>query len=143
MREKWARRIALLTAQLVLLMAVVFAVLQNPVEDSDDTENGEQAAITERLQPAILNPQSVAAGQQVYQKQSCARCHSISGKGNSRHPLDGVGKRHSAEQMRGWIIGADTLKSVLPTRAFKIKQSYKELPDEDLDALVSYMAQLI
>ncbi len=142
MREQWVRRIALLTALLVLLMAVVFAVLQNPVEDSDDTENREQAAITEQLQPAILSPQSVAAGQQIYQQQSCVRCHSIAGKGNPRNPLDGVGARYSAEQIRYWITGADALQSVLPKRAFKIKQIYKELSDEDINVLVVFMQSL-
>lgn len=142
MREIWTRRIALLTTQLVLLMAVLFAVLQNPIEDSGDTENREQTAITELLQPVVLNPRDIVAGQQIYQQHSCARCHSIAGKGNPRHPLDGVGARHSAEQLRDWITGSDDLQAILSNRAFKIKQVYKELSNDELDALVIFMQSL-
>lgn len=142
MREKWARRIALLTGQLVLLMAVVFAVMQNPIEDPDSTENREQAVTSEPLESVILKPQYLAAGQQVYQQHSCARCHSIAGKGNPRNPLDGVGARRNAEDLRNWITGADVLQGVMPERAFKIKQVYGELSNEDLDVLVIFMQSL-
>ena len=39
-------------------------------------------------------------------QQACARCHSIAGKGNPRRPLDGVGARRNAAELRDWNIGA-------------------------------------
>lgn len=139
MRELWARRIALLTGQLVLLLAIVFAIAQNPVESPDARE---QVPSTALLEPAALEPQHIESGRQVYQQQTCARCHSIAGEGNPRNPLDGVGARRDLEELRDWIIGAESLEGVMPDRAFRMKQPYGGLPAGDLDALVIYMRSL-
>lgn len=141
MREQWARRIARLTAQLVLLLAATFAIIQNPIETPDTTES-RQAPPPERLESNVLDPHRIKAGRQVYKQRACARCHSIAGKGNPRKPLDGVGARRSAEQLRDRIIGADALQRELPERAFKLKQAHRELPGDDLDALVIYLQSL-
>ena len=142
MREKWARLIALLTGLLVLLLAVVFAVMQNPIEPPDTTESRAQLPSTEHLESIVLDPQRIEAGRQVYHQQTCARCHSIAGRGSQRNPLDGVGARRSAKELGDWIIGADALQRMLPSRAFKLKQVYRELSSDDLDALVIYMQSL-
>lgn len=139
MREQWARRIALLTGQLVLLLAVVFAISQNLVETP---ETREPVMPAELLEPIALDPQRIEAGRGLYRQQTCARCHSIAGKGNPRNPLDGVGARRSAMELRDWVIGGDVLWGELPERAFKLKQAYKELSSDDLDALVAYMQSL-
>ncbi len=142
MREQWARRIALLTGLLILLLAIVFAITQNPVETTAPTAYGEQLPSTDDVAAIVLDPQRVEAGRLVYQQQACARCHSIAGEGTGRNPLDGVGARRNAEELRDWIIGADNLEGVLAERAFEQKQAHKELPDDDLDALVIYMQSL-
>jgi len=142
MREQWARRIALLTGQLVLLMAVLFAVMQNPIEPTTATGGGEQPPAAEALEHIDLDPKDIEAGFQVYQRKTCARCHSIAGKGNPRNPLDGVGARRHAQALRDWIIGADVLQTVMPARAFNIKQAYRELSDDELDTLLIYMQSL-
>lgn len=142
MREQWARRIAILTGMLVLLLAVIFAFIQNPLETSDTKTNKEQSFYTEQLEPAVLNPERIEAGRQVYKQQTCARCHSIAGHGNPRYPLDGVGARRTALELRDWITGEDVLQEELPEYASKLKQRYRELPVDDLDALVIYMQSL-
>ena len=142
MREQWARRIALLTGQLVLLLAVTFAVIQNPIETPDTTERREPASPTDLLESIALDPERIETGRQVYKQQTCARCHSIAGEGNPRNPLDDVGARRTAEELRAWITGADALQGALPGRAFKLKRAYRELSDDDLDALVIYMQSL-
>ena len=116
MREQWARRIALLTGQLVLLMAVLFAVMQNPIEPTTTTVGEEQPPAAGTVARIELDPKDIEAGFQVYQQQTCARCHSITGIGNSRNPLDGVGARRNAQALRDWIIGADVLQTVMPAR---------------------------
>ncbi|MBE9515799.1 MAG: cytochrome c [Proteobacteria bacterium] len=138
MREKWAIRIVLLTGLLVLMLAITFALRQSPTETPGPTASGEQVPAPELLP----DPQRIEAGRQVYVQQRCARCHSIAGKGNLRYPLDGVGEKRSAEELRNWIIGADVLQGVLLGRVFRLKQAHKELPSDDLDALVSYMQSL-
>jgi len=141
MRETWARRIALLTGLLVLLLAAAFAILQNPTATSDTTANMESPEQAPP-EPPLLDPESIAAGRLVYELQTCARCHSVAGRGNRRNPLDGVGARRRAEDLRDWITGAEALRAALPARAFKMKQAYAELPGDDLEALVVYMRSL-
>ena len=141
MREKWARRIALLTGLLILLLAITFAASQNPSVSPLTIASKEQAASGEQ-QNNTLDPERISAGQQVYKQQSCARCHSIAAQGNPRNPLDGVGARHSAAELHEWIIGADSLQQELPGYALRSKQRYKELPADELDALVIYMQSL-
>ena len=143
MREQWARRIALLTGLLILFLTVAFAFIQNSTAPPDTTESGDQVQPAEHLEPVILDPQRIEAGRQVYKQQNCARCHSIAGKGNPRNPLDDVGARRTAEELRDWIIGADTLQGALAERAFKLKQAYREFSADDLDALVIYMQSLL
>ncbi len=142
MREKRARRIAFLTGLLVLLLAIAFSVMQNPVQFPDAIANREQAPPVERQESLVLDPERIEAGLQVYKQQSCARCHSIAGTGNPRIPLDDVGARRTAAELSDWIIGAEALQGELPERVFRLKQSYRELSGEDHDALVIYMQSL-
>lgn len=43
---------------------------------------------------------ATAKGEQIYAAQKCALCHSIAGKGNPKGPLDGVGSKLTAEDLR-------------------------------------------
>jgi len=142
MREKWARRIVVLTALIVLLLAFVFARIQNPGQSFDTTKSREQLSSTELKQSVILDSKRIETGRQIYMQQSCGFCHSIAGQGNPRNPLDGVGKKRTASELRNFITGADTLQGVLTTSIRKMKQKYKELPDDELDALIIYMQSL-
>jgi len=132
MREKWARRIVLLTALIVLLLAFVFARIQNP----------DQVSSTERKPSVVLDSKRIETGRQIYKQQGCGFCHSIAGQGNPRNPLDGVGTKRSASELRDFITGADTLQGVLTTSIRKMKQRYRELSADELDALVIYMQSL-
>lgn len=142
MREKWARRIAFLTGLLVLLLAFLFAFIQNPVESPDSTQSMEQVTSTQGQEFVTLDAEKIKTGQQIYKQQNCARCHSIAGQGNPRNPLDGVGTRHTVKELRNWIIGADSLQGALPTSILKLKQTNSVLSDSDLDALIIYMQSL-
>lgn len=134
MRERWARRIVLLTGLLVVLLAAVFARVQNL---------GVAHTPSAELPVApVLAPESVAAGRLIYEQQSCARCHSIAGEGHPRNPLDGVGVRREAAELRDWITGAETLRGALAPSTLELKQAYGELPDAALEDLVSYLRSL-
>jgi mono/diheme cytochrome c family protein len=142
MREEWARRIALFTSLLILLLAVIFALIQNSTTTPDVTDKSVKMPSVNLQVPGVINPERIEAGRQVYKQQACARCHSIAGKGNSRNPLDDVGIRRTADELRNWIIGSDTIQGPVPAGVLKLKKSYRELSDHDLDSLVVYMQSL-
>ena len=47
-----------------------------------------------------------AAGKKVFTEQKCAMCHSVGVKGNKKGPLDEVGSKLSADDIREWIVDA-------------------------------------
>ena len=52
---------------------------------------------------------SKAAGEKVYAEQKCSICHSVAGKGNAKGPLDDVGSKLSADEIRAWIVDAKAM----------------------------------
>ena len=59
------------------------------------------------LMPAVAAAQDAALvkkGQEVYAAQKCSICHAIAGKGGKTNPLDGVGAKLSADDIRQWIV---------------------------------------
>ena len=142
MREKWARRIVLLTSLLILLLAVMFALIQNPTITPGAADKSVKVPSISLQGLAALNPERIEAGRQVYKQQACARCHSIAGKGNPRNPLDSIGVRRTADELRNWIIGEDTIQGSVPEGVFKLKKTYRGLTERDLDSLVIYMQSL-
>ena len=85
--------------------------------------------------------QDAAKGEQVYTAQKCAICHSIGDKGNKKGPLDGVGTKLSADELRKWIVDAKGMTAKTGA-ARKPEMKNYALPKEDVDALVGYMATL-
>jgi mono/diheme cytochrome c family protein len=85
----------------------------------------------------------IKRGEEVYAAQKCQVCHAIAGKGNKMNPLDGVGTKLSAADIRQWITNpkemtAKTKSTKKPPMAAK----YDKLSAADLDALVAYMQSL-
>ena len=83
----------------------------------------------------------VQAGQKVYTSQRCSVCHSIGGTGNKKGPLDGVGAKLSADQIRQWITDAPAMTAKANATRKPPMKSYT-LPKEELDALVAYLQML-
>lgn len=81
-------------------------------------------------------PAAIERGRQVYTQRRCQACYSIAGVGNTRYPLDGVGSRLTAEEIRKWIVAP---REMNPTVR---KKAYDKLPAVDLDALVAYLQSL-
>jgi len=78
-------------------------------------------------------------GAAVYAAQKCSMCHSLDGKGQAKGPLDGVGTKLTAEEIRLWIVDpADMTKKTSATRKPAMR-AYPNLPKEDLEALVAFM----
>jgi mono/diheme cytochrome c family protein len=90
---------------------------------------------------ALAQEAKVAKGETVYAAQKCALCHSIGNKGNKKGPLDGIGSKLSAADLRAWVVDA---KGMTAKRKAPRKPEMKnyDLPKDDVDALVAYMATL-
>jgi cytochrome c2 len=78
----------------------------------------------------------VEKGKEVFKAQKCQMCHSIEGVGNKKTPLDGVGAKLKADDIRKWIVAPQEMKPDVK------KKSFKDLPKADLDALVGYLVSL-
>ena len=87
--------------------------------------------------------QDVKKGQDVYTAQKCQTCHAIAGKGGKVSPLDGVGGKLSAEDIRQWITHPkDAAAKAKSTKKPPMQDKYKSLSAGDLDALVAYLQSL-
>jgi mono/diheme cytochrome c family protein len=83
----------------------------------------------------------VEKGEKVFTDQKCSLCHSIGGHGNAKGPLDDVGSKLSADEIRQWITDAKGMAAkTKATRKPEMKQF--SLPKDDVDALVAYLQTL-
>ena|SRR5579862_3583121 len=90
---------------------------------------------------AAAQDAKVLKGQALFGDQKCSLCHSIAGKGNPKGPLDGVGGKLSADEIRSWITDAKGMTAkAKATRKPEMKQY--TLPNDDVDALVAYLSSL-
>jgi len=89
---------------------------------------------------------AIAKGQKVYADQKCSVCHSIGGKGNTKGPLDDVGTKLSADDIRQWIVdpAGMTAKSKAARKPpmTSVAAKMKALSKDDVDALVAYLSSL-
>lgn len=142
MRIVFAKLLVGATGLLIVALAVLFAVIRNP---SDHAPPGalEQVTLT-KPEPGVVAPTTedanialraatIARGRVVYGEQRCRVCHSIGGEGNTRSPLDGVSGRLSEKEIRLWIVAPQEMDPAVAKRRY-------ELSEEDLNALIAYLA---
>jgi mono/diheme cytochrome c family protein len=87
--------------------------------------------------------QDAKQGEQVYTAQKCQACHSIAGKGGKASPLDGVGTKLSAAEIREWITHPTEMTAkTKSTKKPPMPAKYSKLPPADIDALVAYLQSL-
>ena len=85
----------------------------------------------------------VEAGRRLYVSEKCSVCHLVAGQGNKRFPLDGVGQRLSAVELRRWLTHTLEMESRLPKQpAIRMSSRKYKLSDPELDALVAYLQSL-
>ena len=65
----------------------------------------------------------------------------LAGKGNAKGPLDDVGSKLSADEIRAWITDAKamTVKTKAPR---KPEMKAYTLPKDEVDALVAYLSAM-
>ena len=82
---------------------------------------------------------TIAKGATLFTAQKCMMCHSLDGKGNVKGPLNGVGTKLTAEEIRLWIVDpADMTKKTSATRKPAMRQ-YPNLAKGDVNALVAFL----
>lgn len=82
----------------------------------------------------------VERGATVYAAQKCSMCHALDGKGQAKGPLDGVGTKLTADEIREWILHPDAMSKKANATRKPVMKAYPNLPKEDLDALVAFLA---
>lgn len=84
-----------------------------------------------------------AKGEKVYTDQKCSICHSIAGKGNAKGPLDEVGSKLTAAEIKQWITDPAAMSAKAKAdRKPPMPAKYASLPKDDLDNLVAYLSSL-
>ncbi|HMD37011.1 MAG TPA: cytochrome c [Vicinamibacterales bacterium] len=87
--------------------------------------------------------QDAKKGEAVYTAQKCSLCHQIAGKGNKANPLDGVGAKLKADEIKDWIVKPiEMAAKAKSTKKPPMPAKYATLPPADIDALVAYMQSL-
>src|SRR5215471_9102972 len=95
------------------------------------------------LLPHAAASQDAKAGAKVYAAQKCNGCHAIAGKGAKANPLDGVGAKLSADEIRQWIVDPTAMAAKINSQKKPpMPAKYKTLSAGDLDNLVAYMQSL-
>ena len=96
------------------------------------------------LMPGAAYSQDKAEkGMQVFTAQKCNVCHSIAGKGKKNAPLDDVGSRLSADEIKQWLtdpVGMAAKREPKSTRKPPMKK--KAMSADEMDALVALLSGL-
>ena len=82
-----------------------------------------------------------ASGEKVYAEQKCMVCHAIAGKGNAKGPLDEVGSKLAADEIRAWLVDAKAMTAKTKATRKPEMKAYA-LPKDDVDALVTYLSAM-
>lgn len=128
-------------ASSLVARVVVLAVLVCPLSSAARASHSVAAPARDKVQQP--NDALVTAGRKVYEQQKCASCHQIAKRGNSRFPLDGVGSKLTAEQIRRWMTDTAEMEAALPRLpAIRMSEIRFRLNPRELDALVAYLASL-
>src|SRR5437870_1699613 len=91
---------------------------------------------------AAENAASAARGKAVFAEQKCKICHSVGGVGNPKGPLDDVGSKLSAAEMKQWLQNPKEMAEKANLSRKPPMKSFASLPPADLDALVAYLQTL-
>jgi mono/diheme cytochrome c family protein len=91
---------------------------------------------------AAAAAQDAEKGLQVFTAQKCSLCHAVAGKGNPKGPLDGVGAKYKADELRQWIVDAKGMTAKANATRKPPMKDFSALPKADVDALVAYLSTL-
>ena len=95
----------------------------------------------------VLGPAAPASAQSAVEKgavvfgaQKCSLCHSLDGKGSPKGPLDGIGSKLKADEIRQWLMSPVEMAAKANATRKPAMKSFSTLSKEELDALVAFLA---
>ena len=93
------------------------------------------------------DPKLAADGKKLYATYKCDKCHMIAGKGSKKGPLDGVGAKLSAAEIKKWMTEPAEMEKTLEkppkgTDAMSNALKTKGIEPGEIDSLVAYMRTL-
>ena len=93
---------------------------------------------------ATAQDAKVSRGEKVFTDQKCSLCHSIGGHGNAKGPLDDVGSKLSAADIKAWLRTPKEMTAKAKAARKPPMPAYgkDKIPDADLDALTAYLSSL-
>jgi cytochrome c2 len=91
---------------------------------------------------ALAQDAKVEKGKEVFTASKCSLCHSIAGKGNPKGPLDDVGSKVSAAEMKQWLNDPKTMAAKEKKDRKPPMKSFATMPAADQDALIAYLQTL-
>jgi mono/diheme cytochrome c family protein len=93
--------------------------------------------------PAFAQDQAkIDQGIKVYADRKCSVCHSIAGKGNAKGPLDEVGSKLTADELRAWMVTPKEMTAKTKAERKPVMLAYPDITKADVDAVVAYMQSL-
>jgi mono/diheme cytochrome c family protein len=84
----------------------------------------------------------VARGQQLFAEQKCTLCHSVGAVGNKKGPLDEVGAKLKADQIKRWITAPKEMTTETKATRKPPMKAFPNLAPQDVEALVAYLQTL-
>jgi mono/diheme cytochrome c family protein len=93
------------------------------------------------------DPKLANEGKKLYATYKCDKCHQIAGRGSKKGPLDGVGAKLSAADIKRWFTHPAEMEAKLEkkpkgTDAMSYALKSKNIEPAEIDALVAYMQTL-
>lgn len=88
------------------------------------------------------DPTAVGRGENVFAAQKCSICHAVADKGNKKGPLDEVGAKLSADDIRRWIVNAPEMAAKTGAQRKPAMKVFANLSASDIDDLVAYLQTL-
>ncbi len=85
---------------------------------------------------------AVEKGKAVFTEQKCKICHSVGGVGNPKGPLDDVGSKLTAAEMKQWLQNPKEMADKAKLSRKPPMKPFATLPAADQDALVAYLQTL-
>lgn len=94
------------------------------------------------LLAGTASAQNAEHGKQVYADAKCGVCHSIASQGNKKGPLDQVGTKLTAADIRAWIVSAPEMAAKTKADRKPPMKAYTDLSKADVDDMVAYLQTL-
>ena len=140
MREKLARAVAIFVVCTLLALSVVLAQARNPPRTSERA--GDETLPLQVRPPQDATPVDTVRARALFDELGCSGCHAVGGAGNPRNPLDGIGGRRTPASIRSWTIGEGAIADSLSGPVLRVKGTFADVREADLELLVAWLAGL-